>query len=168
MTKAEGYKARIADELLQDQLEATGVVLIQGPKWCGKTTTAEQTAKSIVYMDDPTKREQYKVLSETNPMAILQGEAPHLVDEWQIAPNLWDVARFDVSHRHLVGQYIFTGSAVPPDKSKIQHTGTGRFAWLTMRPMSLWESGESNGEMSLAELFNGKAPQGALADEKSL
>lgn len=168
MTKAEGYKARIADELLQDQLEATGVVLIQGPKWCGKTTTAEQAAKSIVYMDDPTKREQYKILSETNPMAILQGEAPHLVDEWQIAPNLWDVARFDVSHRHLVGQYIFTGSAVPPDKSKIQHTGTGRFAWLTMRPMSLWESGESNGEMSLAELFNGKAPQGALADEKSL
>lgn len=168
MTKTSEYKPRIADQLLRDQLEATGVVLIQGPKWCGKTTTAEQAAKSVVYMDDPVKRGQYKILSETSPMSLLQGQAPHLVDEWQIAPNLWDVARFDVSHRRLVGQYIFTGSAVPPDKSKIQHTGTGRFAWLTMRPMSLWESNDSNGSISLAKLFKGEATSGIPAIEKSL
>lgn len=168
MAMATDYKPRIADKLLKEQLEATGVVLIQGPKWCGKTTTAEQAAKSVVYMDDPTRREQYKIFSETNPMALLQGDAPHLIDEWQIAPNLWDVARFDVSHRHLVGQYIFTGSAVPPDKSKIQHTGTGRFAWLTMRPMSLWESGESNGALSLGAMFSGNAPTAVVSQEKSL
>lgn len=168
MTKTDGYKPRVADQLLQRQLEATGAVLIQGPKWCGKTTTAEQAAGSCLYMDDPTRREQYRILSETDPMTLLQGAPPHLVDEWQIAPNLWDVARFDISRRHLVGQYIFTGSAVPPDKSKLQHTGTGRFAWLTMRPMSLWESGESNGSISLKALFDGEGAKAAEADEKDL
>lgn len=168
MAAEKGYRPRIADKMLLDQLEAAGIVLIQGPKWCGKTTTAEQAAKSSLYMDDPVRRNQYQILSETNPMALLQGESPHLVDEWQLAPNLWDVARFDVSHRGVVGQYIFTGSAVPPDKSKLQHTGTGRVAWLTMRPMSLWESGDSNGKLSLSAMFKAETDKAVIAEDRSL
>lgn len=157
------YKPRIADKLLKAQLEASGAVLIQGPKWCGKTTTAEQIANSTIYMDDPAKQRGYAFLAENNPMMLLEGKAPHLIDEWQLAPSLWDAARFDVSHRHLTGQYIFTGSAVPADRSKMNHTGTGRFAWLTMRPMSLWESEDSNGTVSLHGLFSGREMKGAIA-----
>jgi len=163
------YSPRIADKILREQLEAAGVVLIQGPKWCGKTTTAEQAAASVIYMDDPQKRIEHILLAENNPGLLLEGERPRLVDEWQLTPQLWDTARFDVSHKGLPGQFIFTGSAVPADKSKIAHTGTGRFAWLTMRPMSLWESKESNGGVSMKALFAGKqkasiAPNTTLDD----
>ena len=163
------YKSRIADKLLLEQLEAAGAVLIQGPKWCGKTTTAAQAAKSVLYMDWPRELEKNLFLAEENPEALLEGEVPRLIDEWQLAPQLWDAARFVVDHRGKTGQFIFTGSAVPADKSKIHHTGTGRFAWLTMRPMSLWESGESNGKVSLLRLFAGQhdvaiAPDHSLSD----
>ena len=150
------YKKRIADKLLQNQLEAAGVVLIQGPKWCGKTTTAEQVAKSVIYMDNPTNRAAYLSLSESDPLALLKGETPRLIDEWQLTPSLWDAARFDVSHKGETGLYIFTGSSVPVDSTKLAHTGTGRVGKLTMRPMSMWESGESNGSVGLGDLFNQK------------
>ena len=163
------YKSRIADRLLLEQMEAAGAVLIQGPKWCGKTTTAAQAAKSVLYMDWPRELEKNLFLAEENPEALLEGEVPRLIDEWQLAPQLWDAARFTVDRRGKPGQFIFTGSAVPADKSKIHHTGTGRFAWLTMRPMSLWESGESNGKVSLLRLFAGQrdvaiAPDHSLSD----
>lgn len=149
------YRSRIADQLLLDQLEAAGVVLIQGPKWCGKTTTAEQHSKSRLYLDDPRTRDANLILADTDPSSLFQGEVPRLIDEWQLAPKLWDAARFEVSQRGAPGQLVFTGSAVPPDMSLITHSGTGRFAWLVMRPMSLWESGESNGSVSLSDVFKG-------------
>ena len=163
MDNIDGYRDRVADQLLQDQLEAAGVVLVQGAKWCGKTTTAVHAAKSVLYMDDPRQLQNNLRLAETNPSALLEGPAPRVIDEWQLAPQLWDAARFEVSRRGALGMLIFTGSAVPPDMSKITHTGTGRFAWLTMRPMSLWESGESNGMLSLESLFAGTAQDVAAA-----
>lgn len=163
MGKSPDYRPRIADALLRDQLEATGVVLIQGPKWCGKTTTAEQMAASCLYMDDPRQRKAYSLLAETDPVALLTGAEPRLIDEWQLAPQLWDAARYSVSHSGGPGHLIFTGSAVPPDMGSVSHTGTGRFAWLTMRPMSLWESGDSTGAVSLAALFGGQRPAAAGA-----
>ena len=147
------YKTRIADKMLSRRLMGCGAVLIQGPKWCGKTTTAEQQAKSIVYMDDPEYIEQNIELANLSPKKLLSGAVPRLIDEWQLAPQLWDAARFEVDHRDGVGQFIFTGSAVPADTSKIHHSGTGRFAWLTMRTMSLSESEDSSNEVSLKELF---------------
>ena len=138
--------------------------MVQGAKWCGKTTTAVHAAKSVLYMDDPRQLQNNLRLAETNPSALLEGPAPRVIDEWQLAPQLWDAARFEVSRRGALGMLIFTGSAVPPDKSKITHTGTGRFAWLTMRPMSLWESGESNGMLSLESLFEGVAQDVAAAE----
>jgi uncharacterized protein len=147
------YKVRIADKMLSRRLLGSGAVLIQGPKWCGKTTTAEQQAKSVVYMDDPEYMEQNVELANLSPKKLLSGEVPRLIDEWQLAPQLWDAARFEVDHRDELGQFIFTGSAVPVDTSKIHHSGTGRFAWLTMRTMSLSESGDSTNEVSLEELF---------------
>ena len=149
------YRPRIADIMLKSQLSASGIVLIQGPKWCGKTTTAEQQARSILYMDSPKTRASNLLLAETDPQVLFQGDTPKLIDEWQLAPKLWDAARFEVSHRGKPGQLIFTGSAVPPDMSELTHSGTGRVAWLTMRPMSLWESGDSNGKVSIASLFRG-------------
>ena len=138
--------------------------MVQGAKWCGKTTTAVHAAKSVLYMDDPRQLQNNLRLAETNPSALLEGPAPRVIDEWQLAPQLWDAARFEVSRRGALGMLIFTGSAVPPDMSKITHTGTGRFAWLTMRPMSLWESGESNGMLSLESLFEGVAQDVAAAE----
>lgn len=164
MDTIDGYRNRVADQLLQDQLEAAGVVLVQGAKWCGKTTTAVHAAKSVLYMDDPRQLQNNLRLAETNPSTLLEGPAPRVIDEWQLAPQLWDAARFEVSRRGALGMLIFTGSAVPPDKSKITHTGTGRFAWLTMRPMSLWESCESNGMLSLESLFEGVAQDVAAAE----
>ncbi len=148
------YRKRIADEILSRKLEGKGAVLIEGPKWSGKTTTAEQHASSILYMDDPERKEQNISLSELNPRRLLSGDTPRLIDEWQLAPKLWDAVRFEVDHRAEVGQFILTGSAVPPDTRDISHTGTGRFSWLTMRTMSLYESGDSTGDVSLKELFN--------------
>lgn len=149
----EQYKQRIADRVLAKKLKSKGAVLIEGPKWCGKTTTAEQQAKSILYMDEPSSMESNLQLAEISPLVLLEGEAPRLIDEWQLAPKLWDTIRYEVDHRGGVGQFILTGSAVPASEKDIHHTGTGRFTWLTMRPMSLFESGESNGAVSLNDLF---------------
>ncbi len=152
-TDMKQYRPRIADSMLSRRLMGVGAVLVQGPKWCGKTTTAEQQAKSVVYMDDPEYMEQNVELASLSPKKLLAGATPRLIDEWQLAPQLWDAARFEVDHRDEEGQFIFTGSAVPADTDKIHHSGTGRFAWLTMRTMSLYESGESSGEVSLNDLF---------------
>ena len=150
------YRNRVVDAILQEKLEGKGAVLIEGPKWCGKTTTAEQIAKSVLYMDDPQSKEQNVNMAALNPKRLLSGETPRLIDEWQIAPKLWDAIRFEVDHRDDLGQFVLTGSAVPPDTKEITHSGTGRFSWLMMRPMSLYESGESTGEVSLSRLFEGK------------
>lgn len=157
MTK--NYKKRIADQILADKLEAMGAVLIEGPKGCGKTTTAEQQAKSVIYMDDPDNAGQYMQMAQTNIRFLLQGETPRLIDEWQTVPKFWDAIRFEVDHREEDGQFMLTGSAVPANREEIHHTGTARYGWLTMRPMSLWESGESNGTVSLAKLFKSKERQ---------
>ena len=151
------YKKRIADELLERKLKGKGAVLIEGPKWCGKTTTAEQVSGSILYMATPEDKEQNVALAELNPSLLLKGETPRLIDEWQIAPKLWDAIRFEVDHRGEEGQFILTGSAVPADMKDVTHTGTGRIARLTMRPMTLYESGESNGSISLSELLSGNS-----------
>lgn len=158
------YRKRIADDILARKLEGKGAVLIEGPKWCGKTTTAEQIAASILYMDDPEKKEQNISMSELNPKRLLKGETPRLIDEWQLAPKLWDAIRFEVDHRSELGQFLLTGSAVPADTKEITHSGTGRFTWLTMRPMSLYESGDSTGEVSLKELFEGNDEVDGEAD----
>lgn len=149
------YKPRIVDEILIKKLESKGAVLIEGPKWCGKTTTALRQAKSVLRMDNPLEKEQNLRLSKLNPQRLLIGDNPRLIDEWQIAPTLWDTVRYEVDQRGKMGQFILTGSAVPPDTKEITHSGTGRFTWLTMRPMSLYESGESTGEVSLKSLFKG-------------
>ena len=154
------YKKRIVDNLLKRKLKGTGAVLVQGPKWCGKTTTAEQISGSVLYMDEPNEKEQNLMLADISPSILLEGKTPRLIDEWQLAPKLWDAIRFEVDHRNQEGQFILTGSAVPADTNAITHTGTGRFAWLTMRPMTLYESGESNGSVSLSELFKGSKISG--------
>ena len=161
------YKKRIVDTLLNRKLEGIGAVLIEGPKWCGKTTCAEQKAKSIVYMNDPKKSSMYMQLAKMSPQTLLEGESPKLIDEWQLAPSLWDTIRFEVDHRDGEGFFILTGSAVPAKTDDIWHTGTGRFAKIKMRTMSLWESEDSTGIISLGALFNGSA-QTAITDEKSL
>lgn len=161
------YKKRIADTLLDRKLEGIGAVLIEGPKWCGKTTSAEQKAKSVIYMNDPKKSSMYMQLAKMSPQTLLEGETPKLIDEWQLAPSLWDTIRFEVDHRNGEGFFILTGSAVPAKTDEIWHTGTGRFARIKMRPMSLWESEDSTGTISLAALFNDSA-QTAITDEKRL
>ena len=147
------YKARIADKILAEKLEAMGAVLIEGPKYCGKTTLASQQANSILSMSDPDTLQQNMAMAETNIKLLLRGDTPRLIDEWQIAPRFWDAVRNEVDQRDEDGQFILTGSAVPPNFDEIFHTGTGRFAWLKLRTMSLWESGDSTGEVSLARLF---------------
>lgn len=157
------YRPRIADKLLSESLEAMGAVLVQGTKWCGKTTTSVEHAASVLYMDDPEAKEQNLSLAETNVKRLLQGDTPRVIDEWELAPQLWDAARFEIDHREVHnGQFIFTGSAVPKDKEreKIFHSGAGRFDWITMRTMSLWESGDSTGEVSINSLFQGDKPDG--------
>lgn len=158
------YKTRIADEVLKRKLKSKGAVLIEGPKWCGKTTTAEKLSKSILYMTRPDDLKQNLSLAELSPSILLRGNVPRLIDEWQVAPKLWDAIRFEVDHRSEEGQFILTGSSVPADMSEVLHSGTGRFAWYLMRPMSLYESGESNGEISLADLFDGKSDMKATCD----
>lgn len=150
------YKKRIADKILQKKLNAKGAVLIEGAKWCGKTTTASQIAKSILSMQNPEEKEQNIRLAELSPSRLLHGKTPRLIDEWQLAPKLWDAVRFEVDKRDEFNQFILTGSAVPADLKEITHTGTGRISRMLMRPMSLFESQESNGSVSLAELFSSK------------
>lgn len=147
------YKPRIADKLLKRKLAGKGAVLLEGPKWCGKTTTAEQIAKSKLYMSETGKVEQNKQLAKINPSLLLRGDNPRLIDEWQVAPGLWDSIRFESDHSSNLGLYILTGSSVPADMSEVVHSGTGRIGWLKMRPMSLWESGDSTGDVSLGDLF---------------
>ncbi len=149
------YKNRIMDGLLEKKLQAKGAVLIEGPKWCGKTTTAEEIAASKVMLARVDVKDSFKSLLEIDTDAALAGDTPMLIDEWQTVPKLWDAIRYTVDHRREMGQFILTGSAVPDKEgeAEIEHSGTGRFAWLTMRPMTLFESGESNGHVSLGNLF---------------
>ena len=147
------YLPRIADKLLEERLDAKGAVLIEGPKWCGKTTTAKQQAKSFISMDRPDMTRQYQQMAEISPNTLLEGETPRLIDEWQIAPNLWNTVRYEVDNRDEFGQFILTGSAVPHEFDDSMHTGTGRISRLLMRPMSLFESRDSSGEVSLKNLF---------------
>lgn len=158
------YRPRITDALIARKLKGKGAILIQGPKWCGKTTSARQFAKSIIYMAQPDHVKENLLLADISPKNLLEGKAPRLIDEWQIAPKLWDAVRFEVDERSQPGQFILTGSAVPPPTNEIMHTGTGRFAWIKMRTMSLFESGESTGEISLGGLF--KKPESIFAENR--
>lgn len=157
------YKPRLVDSLLNRKLQGCGAVLIEGPKWCGKTTTAEQHAASSLFMDNPASRENNLQIAQLDPSLLLAGPTPRLIDEWQIAPSIWDAVRFEVDHRHDDGQFILTGSAVVQisEVEKYQmHTGTGRISRLKMRTMSLFESGDSNGSVSLKSLFEGEECKG--------
>lgn len=151
------YKKRIAEQNLADQLDAMGAVLIEGPKYCGKTTMALQQASSVLFMSNPDNKEQNLALARTNIRKLLEGKTPRLIDEWQMAPQFWDAVRNEVDRRNADGQFILTGSAVPPlpstEEEKIFHTGTGRISRLKLRTMSLYESGESTGDVSLSSLF---------------
>jgi hypothetical protein len=149
------YLKRIADQILHDKLESKGAVLIEGSKWCGKTTTATQIAKSILYMQDPVKKKQNLIMAELEPAILLEGATPRLIDEWQLAPQLWDAIRFEVDKRDEFNQFVLTGSSVPFDDMTTSHSGTGRISRMVMRPMTLYESGDSNGSISLLELFRG-------------
>ena len=155
------YRPRIADALLADKLAGKGAVLIEGPKWCGKTTTAEQFAKSVLYMADQDSLKRNLQIADFKPSRLLEGAKPRLLDEWQIAPKLWDAVRFSVDHTPGFGHFILTGSTVPDERrNEIQHSGTGRISRMKMRPMSLWESGESSGTVSLGDLFSQKEFEG--------
>lgn len=150
------YLPRITDKLLDERLKAKGAILIEGPKWCGKTTSAKEFAKSFIAMDEPDKTKQYKQMAELNPSVLLEGETPRLVDEWQLAPNLWNAVRYEVDKRDDFGQFILTGSAVPAEFDASMHSGTGRISRLYMRTMSLYESKDSDGAVSLSNLFDDK------------
>ncbi len=175
MKIGEVYKKRIIDEVLRRKLAGVGAVLVEGPKWCGKTTTCEQQAKSVLYMADPVRRDRYLTQAAVDITELMKGEQPRLIDEWQDAPKFWDAIRYDVDHSAGFGHYILTGSAVPPDdrnersgKRDIVHSGTGRIARIRMLPMSLWESGESAGTVSLGDLFAGRPLGPGKAIERSL
>ncbi len=148
------YRPRIVDSELGKRLRSIGAIVIEGAKWCGKSTTAEHHCNSAIFMDDPRRRSQYAIFAEDNPEMILDGETPRLIDEWQLTPTIWDAIRYTVDHRAGMGQFILTGSAKPADRDKIAHSGTGRFSWLRMRPMSLYESQDSTGAVSLSALFD--------------
>lgn len=153
------YKKRVVDEILDFYLESMGAVLIEGPKWCGKTRTGEEHAKSVVKLQDPDNVDKYRAAIKAKPSILLEGPTPRLIDEWQDFPVLWNAVRYLVDERGKDGQFILTGSAVPcegkKDETSPRHTGTGRIVRMRMRPMSLWESGESTGEISLSALFDG-------------
>ena len=150
------YKKRIIDHQIEFMLSASGALLVEGPKWCGKTTSAKQISKSFIEMDNPKSRDSNINFAKIAPEIILDGEVPRLIDEWQVAPILWDAVRHEVDKRSLMGQFILTGSSVPMDSKEIIHSGTGRIATLKMRPMSLFESLDSDGKISLKNLFEEK------------
>ena len=150
------YKPRIADRLLTRKLAGKGAVLIEGPKWCGKTTTAKQQAKSMLNLGDSNVLRQSLQMMDLSPITLLEGDTPRLIDEWQTIPPLWDTIRSEVDRRGDFSQFILTGSSVLPDAESTIHSGTGRFARIKMRPMSLLESGESTGSVSLTKLFEGE------------
>lgn len=156
------YIPRISDRVLDRKLHTSGAVLITGCKWCGKTMSAEQFAKSVIYMQDPDKSATYLAMADTKPSLLLGGSAPRLIDEWQMAPVLWDAVRHEVDRRRKQGQFILTGSAVPVDNATA-HTGTGRISRMMMRTMSLFESKDSNGAISLSALFDGTQEDGAFS-----
>jgi hypothetical protein len=155
-----GYRPRIIDEILKEALEASGAVWLQGPKWCGKTWTASQIARSILMMQDPDESANYLQQAMVKPSLLLNGDTPRLIDEWQVAPVLWDAVRFAVDQRGKMGQFILTASTKPL-RRETMHSGTGRIARLKMRTMSLFESGESTGQVSLEKLFNHEEPEGS-------
>lgn len=150
------YYQRVSDKVLLDHLESKGAVLIEGAKWCGKTTSAKHIAKSVIEMDRPDMTEQYQQMARINPSNLLEGKVPHLIDEWQIATNIWNAVRYEVDRRGEFGQFILTGSSVPAALDESMHTGTGRIVRMQMRPMSLFESKDSTGQVSLMDLFNKK------------
>ena len=150
------YLPRVYDSILTRRLESKDAVLIEGAKWCGKTTTAQQQARSVLYMQRPETREQNIRLASLQPSLLLAGDTPRLIDEWQLAPTLWDAVRFEADKRQQFGQFILTGSATPVESGQRAHTGTGRIARMHMRPMSLFESGESTGQVSLGSLLAGE------------
>ena len=150
------YYQRVSDKVLLEHLESKGAVLIEGAKWCGKTTSAKHIAKSVIEMDRPDMTEQYQQMARINPSNLLEGEVPHLIDEWQIATNIWNAVRYEVDQRGEFGQFILTGSSVPAALDESMHTGTGRIVRMQMRPMSLFESKDSTGQVSLMDLFNKK------------
>ena len=150
----EKYKQRVADLLLERKLAGKGAVLVVGPKWCGKTTTAKQQSHSLLDLSKKLILDQSIQMMDINPESLLVGETPRLIDEWQQIPALWDVVRTEVDERNEFGQFVLTGSAVLPKAEETLHSGTGRIGRLKMRPMSLFESGESTGEVSLTDLFN--------------
>ena len=152
------YKQRIADRILERKVLGKGAVLIEGPKWCGKTTTAKQLAKSVLDLGDATALKQSTQMIDISPRSLLEGSTPRLIDEWQALPPIWDSIRSEVDRRGKPSQFILTGSSVLPDANETIHSGTGRFAHIMMRPMSLYESGESTGTVSLRDLFDGKKP----------
>ena len=149
------YYQRVSDKVLLDHLESKGAVLIEGAKWCGKTTSAKHIANSFIEMDRPDMTDQYQQMARINPANLLKGEVPHLIDEWQIATSIWNAVRYEVDQRGEFGQFILTGSSVPANLDESMHTGTGRIVRMRMRPMSLFESMDSNGQVSLNDLFNG-------------
>ena len=153
------YRKRVVDSILDFYLECMGAVLIEGPKWCGKTRTGEEHAKSVIKLQDPDNVDKYRAAVKAKPSILLEGPTPRLIDEWQDFPILWNAVRHLVDERGEDGQFILTGSAVPREEKKDEesprHTGTGRIIRMHMRPMSLWESGESTGEISLSDLFDG-------------
>ena len=151
---SENYLNRISDQKLSLLLRAMGAVLIEGPKWCGKTRSAEEVARSVLYLQDPDTTKANKLMAQSKPSLLLEGETPRLLDEWQVAPELWNAVRFTVDKRRIKGQFILTGSVIP-ERTDDMHTGTGRIARMKMRTMSLYESGDSNGEISLSALFDG-------------
>ena len=151
------YKQRIADRILERKVLGKGAVLIEGPKWCGKTTTAKQLAKSVLDLGDSAVLKQSSGLIEISPKTLLDGDTPRLIDEWQALPPIWDSIRSEVDRRGEPSQFILTGSSVLPEADETIHSGTGRFATIKMRPMSLYESGESTGTVSLKDLFEGKS-----------
>lgn len=152
------YKQRIADRILERKVLGKGAVLIEGPKWCGKTTTAKQLAKSVLDLGDASVLKQSSQMIEISPKFLLDGATPRLIDEWQALPPIWDSIRSEVDKRGEPSQFILTGSSVLPDAGETIHSGTGRYAHVMMRPMSLYESGESTGSVSLKDLFDGKTP----------
>ena len=161
MCAMKNYKKRVLDSVLERRFKSAGAILLEGIKWCGKTTTCEQLCKSVIYMDEPEKRDHNVLMARIRPSEVLDGESPRLIDEWQTAPVLWDAIRYRVDHGTGHGLFLLTGSAVPANEDEMKHSGTGRFAWVKMRTMSLYESGESSGEVSLGDLFDGTDCTGA-------
>ena len=157
------YMARLADQVLERKLRSSGAVLLEGPKWCGKTWTASQKAKSVIYLQDPDNAQAYRDTAAVKPSLLLQGDVPRLLDEWQMIPVLWDSVRFSIDAIGKTGLFILTGSSVPQDLT-VSHTGTGRISRMLMRPMSLFESLDSNGTVRLSDLFSGSTSVEGVSD----